>query len=62
MSIKRKVSENYLISQAIYGVTQALDPHTSLMPARAFKQLNINTKGSFGGIGIIVDYIQIKLL
>ena len=40
---------------ALKGVIDKLDPHTVLMPKKAFEQLTIDTQGKFGGVGIIVS-------
>ena len=41
-----------LIYGAIKGMTNSLDPHSSFMAPEEFKELQIETKGSFSGIGI----------
>ncbi|MFN4131809.1 MAG: S41 family peptidase [Caldimicrobium sp.] len=56
----RLIEENYvsevnpkdLIFGAIDGMLSSLDPHSSLMKPDEFKELEIETKGSFTGIGI----------
>ncbi|MFN4196998.1 MAG: S41 family peptidase, partial [Caldimicrobium sp.] len=56
----RLIEENYvtevnpkdLILGAIDGMLSSLDPHSSLMKPEEFKELEIETKGSFTGIGI----------
>lgn len=50
----KKVDEDKLITDALNGIVRKLDPHTVLMPAKAFEQLTIDTQGKFGGVGIIV--------
>lgn len=58
--IFRLIEENYvteinpkdLILGAIEGMLSSLDPHSSLMKPEEFKELEIETKGSFTGIGI----------
>lgn len=50
-----------LINSAIEGMTAKLDPHTALLPPKAFKQLTLDTKGQMGGIGIIVKSKKSKL-
>nr|MBF0221371.1 S41 family peptidase [Desulfobulbaceae bacterium] len=44
-------SEN-VINGAIKGMLSALDPHSSYLKPESFKDLQIETKGSFSGIGI----------
>lgn len=41
-----------LIDGAINGVMRSLDPHSSYMTADMYKELEVETRGSFGGIGI----------
>jgi carboxyl-terminal processing protease len=46
------VESKELIQNAIQGMVQSLDPHSSLLPPEAFEDLQIDTKGKFTGIGI----------
>jgi carboxyl-terminal processing protease len=41
-----------LIEGAIRGMVSNLDPHSSYMPERAFKEMNMDIKGEFQGVGI----------
>ena len=41
-----------LIYGAINGMLASLDPHSSFMPPEMFKEMKIDTKGEFGGLGI----------
>ncbi|HEY4943979.1 MAG TPA: S41 family peptidase [Rhizomicrobium sp.] len=50
----RPVDDGELINAAIEGMVSNLDPHSSYMDAKAFADMQIQTKGSFGGIGIEV--------
>ena len=50
----RPVDDSELINAAIEGMVSNLDPHSSYMDAKAFADMQIQTKGSFGGIGIEV--------
>ena len=43
-----------LIENAISGMLSSLDPHSSYMNADATKDMRIQTKGEFGGLGIEV--------
>ncbi|MBT8351138.1 MAG: S41 family peptidase [Deltaproteobacteria bacterium] len=47
-----EVNSKELIEKAIQGMVHSLDPHSSLMPPEAFRDLSIDTKGEFTGIGI----------
>lgn len=41
-----------LIYGAIKGMLSSLDPHSSFMPPDSYKEMQVETKGEFGGIGI----------
>jgi carboxyl-terminal processing protease len=56
------VKQDKLIRHAIQGIVAELDPHTMVMPKRAFEQLTSDTKGKFGGVGIIVSQERGKLI
>src|SRR5437763_2454928 len=43
-----------LIDSAINGMLAGLDPHSSYMDAKSFKDMQIQTRGEFGGLGIEV--------
>src|SRR5512137_1344880 len=49
------VDTKKLIYGAINGMLAALDPHSSFMPPDTYKELKIDTKGQFGGIGIEIS-------
>jgi carboxyl-terminal processing protease len=62
--VLRFVSDNFvdqkqpseLYQMAIDGMLEELgDPHTSLMPARDYEQLRMQTQGEYGGIGVQID-------
>ncbi len=48
------VDTKKMIEEAIQGMVRSLDPHSSLLPPDAFKELKIDTHGEFTGIGIHV--------
>lgn len=50
-----EVEAKKIIDGAIKGMLNALDPHSSYMTPDAFKELQIETKGSFSGIGIEIS-------
>jgi len=50
----RPVQDQELMSGAIEGMVSSLDPHSSYMDAKAWADMQIQTKGEFGGIGIEV--------
>ena len=43
---------NGLIEGAIDGMLSTLDPHSSYMPPDVYKEMQVETKGKFGGLGI----------
>ncbi len=43
-----------LIYGAINGMLSSLDPHSSFMPPESFKEMQVETKGEFGGLGIVI--------
>lgn len=47
-----EVDTKKLIYGAINGMLTSLDPHSSFMPPDMYKEMKIDTKGSFGGLGI----------
>src|SRR6185312_2567997 len=46
--------EKSLVESAINGMLTSLDPHSSYMNAEAAKDMRVQTKGEFGGLGIEV--------
>ncbi|RLC74193.1 MAG: peptidase S41, partial [Chloroflexi bacterium] len=48
------VDPKELIRGAIHGMLKSLDPHSSFLSPTAYKELKIDTKGEFGGIGIVI--------
>ena len=49
-----KVEDKKLLEDAIKGMLNGLDPHSSYLDAEAFKDLREGTSGEFGGLGIEV--------
>jgi len=50
-----EVSDKELIEAAIQGMLQSLDPHSSFMNSETFDDMQVQTKGEFGGLGIEVS-------
>jgi carboxyl-terminal processing protease len=50
---KRSTTED-LVSAAINGMLTSLDPHSSYLSAKDFEDMQVETKGEFGGLGIEV--------
>lgn len=51
-SYVEEVDTKKIIYGAINGMLTSLDPHSSFMPPEMYKEMKIETKGSFGGLGI----------
>ena len=50
----RPVQDSELINAAIQGMVSNLDPHSSYMDSKSYGDMQITTKGQFGGVGIEV--------
>ena len=48
------ISDKELFDNAIKGMLEGLDPHSTFLNEKDFKDLQIGTKGEFGGLGIEV--------
>ena len=48
------IDDKTLITHAISGMLSNLDPHSTYLDADAYKDLQVNTQGEFGGLGIEV--------
>lgn len=48
------VDSEALIEAAINGMLTSLDPHSSYLPAKDFDDMQVQTRGEFGGLGIEV--------
>ena len=48
----KDVADKELLQGAINGMLQSLDPHSSFLTEDMFKELQVETKGEFGGLGI----------
>ena len=48
------ISDKELFDNAIRGMLEGLDPHSTFLNEKDFKDLQIGTKGEFGGLGIEV--------
>ena len=49
-----EVSDETLIEAAIQGMLSDLDPHSSYLDADSFNDMQVQTRGEFGGLGIEV--------
>lgn len=52
------IEHKTLIQGAINGMMRSLDPHSSFMTADMHKELEVETRGSFGGIGIEITILK----
>src|ERR1700678_3734301 len=49
-----KPDDSKLVASAISGMLSGLDPHSSYMDAKSFRDMQVQTRGEFGGLGIEV--------
>ncbi len=49
-----EVDDEKLIEAAVNGMLQALDPHSGFLNAKNFREMQVQTRGEFGGLGIEV--------
>lgn len=49
-----ETKDSDLVEAAINGMLTSLDPHSSYMNEKAFKEMQVQTRGEFGGLGIEV--------
>jgi carboxyl-terminal processing protease len=49
-----ELNTSTIIDKALKGLLPNLDPHSSYMDKKAYKELKIETNGEFGGLGIVV--------
>ncbi len=48
------VDDSDLIESAIQGMLNALDPHSTYLSPKSYKDMQVQTRGEFGGLGIEV--------
>ena len=53
-----EVDTNTLMQGAINGMIRSLDPHSSFMTPDLYKELEVETQGQFGGVGIEIMIIK----
>src|SRR6266852_4780606 len=49
-----KPEDSKLVESAINGMLAGLDPHSSYMDPKSFRDMQVQTRGEFGGLGIEV--------
>ena len=50
-----EVSDEELLEAAVNGMLTSLDPHSSFLNAKNFQDMQVQTRGRFGGLGIQVS-------
>ena len=53
-----ETADKELIESAINGMLQSLDPHSSYLNEESFRDMQVQTRGEFGGLGIEVTLEQ----
>jgi carboxyl-terminal processing protease len=51
----RPVEDKELIGDAIQGMVSSLDPHSSYMDTKSYGDMQITTRGQFGGVGVEIQ-------
>ena len=54
-SYVEEVSIKDLVYGAIEGMLASLDPHSGFMPPEIYKEMKVDTRGEFGGLGIEIS-------
>ncbi len=54
-SYVEEVDTKKLVYGAINGMLSSLDPHSSFMSPDSYKEMKVDTKGAFGGLGIEIS-------
>ncbi len=49
-----KPDDKKMVEAAVSGMLTSLDPHSSYMDAKSFSDMQVQTRGAFGGLGIEV--------
>ena len=49
-----EANDQELVEAAITGMLTSLDPHSSYLNAKSFREMQVQTRGEFGGLGIEV--------
>src|SRR6266702_3824821 len=51
----QKLTYQELVYGALKGMLNTLDPHSEFMDPEKYKELQNDTQGSFGGLGIVIE-------
>jgi carboxyl-terminal processing protease len=57
-----EIDSKDLVYGAVRGMVNQLDPHTSFMTPSGYKEMQVDTKGEFGGLGIQISMKDKKLV
>lgn len=57
-----EVDEKAVLYGAIHGMLKSLDPHSSFLTPENFKEMRVDTKGEFGGLGIEISQAERGIL
>ncbi|MEO5339412.1 MAG: S41 family peptidase [Magnetococcus sp. MYC-9] len=57
-----EVDEKSVLYGAVHGMLKALDPHSSFLTPESFKEMRVDTKGEFGGLGIEISQAEHGIL
>lgn len=61
-SYVEKVDDRKLMIGAINGMLAALDPHSNFLPKTDYAEMKVHLAGAFGGVGIVLDGRDGKLM
>ena len=53
-----KPNDSKLVESAINGMLSGLDPHSSYMDPSSFRDIQVQTRGEFGGLGVEVTMVD----
>ena len=61
-SYVEEVTDQELIEKAIDGMLSGLDPHSGFMNEEVFQEMQMDTEGKFGGLGIEITMEELSLI
>jgi carboxyl-terminal processing protease len=56
------VDTTKLVDGALQGMVNTLDPHSAYMPPDVYREIQVDTKGEFGGLGIQIGMKENRLV
>ncbi|WP_130470274.1 S41 family peptidase [Candidatus Magnetaquicoccus inordinatus] len=57
-----EIDEKSVLYGAVQGMLKSLDPHSSFLTPESFKEMRVDTKGEFGGLGIEISQSERGIL